>query len=466
MVIMTTVEAYAVLGLETTASENQVKTAYKKLALKTHPDKNPNDPKARENFQRVSEAYKRITEPDTFNDEDDGEMDFDDLNEMFTAMFADMMGGMDMSILEMMMGGGGFGLYEDSDDDEDDEDMFFHDERNDMMSFHEFRERMGLHDTYLDESDEIDSDFEENSHADFMGGRSANYMNRGMGQNADMDDLIFSTMGLGGMEAMLGAAMLSGRPGGNDYETMLHMMGGDLHARSQPSKGSKNGNFSNNSDDEWETDSGDDIERYTRQQPQKKQAKSKNKKKKNKKKKSKTKANACAENEDKKMSDKSDPISSRAEAIFSSLEKENIDGDDITPDEMASIMASMLNGYKLDERPLPNGSSGESPLNGDASLGARLGGRTTNGLKVSKEGINANVEKSNIEVGDKVVILNNKLEGEVAYVGNVHYAKGLFVGVVVPSGAGKNNGTIKGKSYFKCRSGQGLMVRASDVKLI
>jgi len=86
-------EAYEVLELPLNAPEDAVKKAYKKLALKTHPDKNPDDPEANKKFLRISEAYKRITDPESFREEE-GE---DDLNEeemtaMFSSMFADMMG--------------------------------------------------------------------------------------------------------------------------------------------------------------------------------------------------------------------------------------------------------------------------------------------------------------------------------------------------------------------------------------
>ncbi|KAI0362046.1 hypothetical protein OH77DRAFT_1584536 [Trametes cingulata] len=50
-------EAYTVLGLEQGTSLEIVKSTYKQLALKTHPDKNPGDEDATAQFQRLSEAY-------------------------------------------------------------------------------------------------------------------------------------------------------------------------------------------------------------------------------------------------------------------------------------------------------------------------------------------------------------------------------------------------------------------------
>ncbi|KAJ7087831.1 hypothetical protein C8R44DRAFT_819930 [Mycena epipterygia] len=51
------VEAYQVLGLENGSSLDIVKTTYKQVALRTHPDKNPDNPDATAQFQKVSEAY-------------------------------------------------------------------------------------------------------------------------------------------------------------------------------------------------------------------------------------------------------------------------------------------------------------------------------------------------------------------------------------------------------------------------
>ncbi len=55
---------YAVLGLEKSASADQIKKAYRKLAIKYHPDKNPDDKQAEERFKSVSEAYAVLSDPD------------------------------------------------------------------------------------------------------------------------------------------------------------------------------------------------------------------------------------------------------------------------------------------------------------------------------------------------------------------------------------------------------------------
>jgi len=49
---------YEVLGVDRNASESDLKKAYRKLALKFHPDRNPGDRKAEENFKEAAEAYE------------------------------------------------------------------------------------------------------------------------------------------------------------------------------------------------------------------------------------------------------------------------------------------------------------------------------------------------------------------------------------------------------------------------
>ena len=106
---------YEVLGVQKGASEDEIKKAYKKMAIKYHPDRNPGDKEAEEKFKEAAEAYDVLRDPDKRARYDQfghagmggaggfgGGQGFD-MNDIFS-MFGDIFGG-------HMGGFGGFGGF-------------------------------------------------------------------------------------------------------------------------------------------------------------------------------------------------------------------------------------------------------------------------------------------------------------------------------------------------------------------
>lgn len=60
---MANIDYYEVLGLKKGATPDEIKRAYRKLAVKYHPDKNPGDRTAEEKFKQINEAYAVLSDP-------------------------------------------------------------------------------------------------------------------------------------------------------------------------------------------------------------------------------------------------------------------------------------------------------------------------------------------------------------------------------------------------------------------
>lgn len=61
---MAYIDYYQILGVDKTASQADVKKAYRKLARKFHPDLNPDDSKAKDKFQEINEANEVLSDPE------------------------------------------------------------------------------------------------------------------------------------------------------------------------------------------------------------------------------------------------------------------------------------------------------------------------------------------------------------------------------------------------------------------
>ena len=393
------------IGLRASASETQVRTAYRKLALKNHPDKNPDDKEgASARFVKISEAYKRVTDPDSFkNDEEGYEMDEEAMNAMFEDFFEELFARRFVDKTN---------------------EMDFSDEDEEIPV-----EVMAMMQEMIRTSPDLRSDMSDDEDENFP---------------RVMDDMMM-------MMNLMDDKSMGGRP----------RRGGSSNERNRGRK------------DRMATRHKKmDLKRVINKE------------------KSSIKANdAMASREKEDSSDDS------WESVFDSDSDFESDGKNLFYNDLKTaafgraienIMIYPAFGSSRSEFPDINchidnedddssvDCSVENHVTSCALMGSAKNSKETSAEFLSKyidtsfasalENERAKSQPLTLHVGDCVNYRSKR--GKVVFIGEVHYTRGVMIGVIMNDQVGKNDGLVKGQRYFECTPGYGLMVRASELSLV
>ncbi|TMW57935.1 hypothetical protein Poli38472_013409 [Pythium oligandrum] len=138
------------------------------------------------------------------------------------------------------------------------------------------------------------------------------------------------------------------------------------------------------------------------------------------------------------------------------------------PKRAASVMSTV--DYKIQKR-LESMINGESTSRrhslGEIPLGS-LSRRSITSDSASVDDIPGQIDEASgpaLETGDRVCIPDKELFGFVRFVGDIEGVKGKWIGVELDAPHGKNDGSVKGRYYFRCKPKYGVFARPHQVFL-
>ncbi|KAI9921087.1 hypothetical protein PsorP6_001385 [Peronosclerospora sorghi] len=122
----------------------------------------------------------------------------------------------------------------------------------------------------------------------------------------------------------------------------------------------------------------------------------------------------------------------------------------------AVVVMSIVD-YKIQKRLEVLVSSGESSKDADTASIASVDEYVTPRPQVKA------LAGFNIDLGDRVCIAEKELFGIVRYLGEITGVKGMWVGIELDEAHGKNDGSVKGRYYFRCKPKHGVFTRPHQV---